>query len=91
MHLVGHYAIGQPHVDFETLVQGPRHELHEVLLKILIDIRTRNLNQQRVGSLIVCFEYDGLEPGSVDLLRDVLLNQFQAVAPKRLMTILHRR
>lgn len=89
--LVGHQSVGQTHIGLEAIVECPRHQTHVVLLQVLVDIRAWQLHQHCLLFLVVGLEDNGLEPRFEDLLCDVLLDEMEAVVPKRLMSRLHRR
>ena len=91
VRLIRHQTVGEPHVRLEAVGQCPSHQAHVVLFQVLVDIRAWNLHQQRLLFLVVGLEDDGLEPRFKDLLCDVLLDEMEAVVPKRLMTLLHLR
>ena len=84
--LVGHHPITNTYYLLEAMVQRPPHELHIVLLQIVVEMIAGKLQQQGGLGFAVGNEDDGLEPCFELLLCNVLLNQLEAVVPKRLMT-----
>ena len=89
MGLVSDYAVVQADVSLEAVGQSPEHQFDVVLLQILTEIGTGNLQKQGRTVLRERLEDNWLEPGFVLLLSDVLPYQMEAVVPKRLMTVLH--
>jgi len=87
---IDHEAIGQLDVIVETGVESPSQQTHVVLLQVLVDVLTWNLNEHCLLLLIVAFEDNGLEPRFVYLLCYVLPDLAETVVPEGFMTLLHQ-
>jgi len=70
----------------ETMEEGPAHQLHVVLLEVVVEVVAGELQEQRGIGLRVGHENDGFEPRFELLLGNILPNELKAVAPKRLMS-----